>query len=172
MTDKKFYALKAGKSYDFVVDENLEEIFKHCRNSEFQFLSREPIKIISEDKQFEFCEFYMIANVMPVFSDYFFCRLNPDDYADSLFIKPVIISSFGESHNYVMGLPRRINCIDPYRLESVRTDGKSNDKLIISKYTGRFNIFKVYGISDDNIYVSQRLKNLIDNIAPYNVEWE
>lgn len=157
------YSIFSDSEYDYLLYNNFKDIIEFCRKSEFQFLDKKEMFVdIPETEYFEFKDFYYINKAVPLFSEYVFNKINELNLSESVFRKIVNINYQGVSEKYFILLPRRIRCVNYDNIESSRTN---NSTIIIPELIGRFDIFKIADLSDDNIYITERLKLILeDNI--------
>ena len=145
---------------------------KGCLQSEFQFLDRSPLDVeISEDGGTYFPDF-ILQNSIPLISHgikKFFDKFQ----VDYVFYKPIRLtySKLGRAENYFLALPPRINCLDTARSAieveenefALPTDLICEVKKICvaENKIGRYNIFKLAGVVNQEIIVTERLKDAL-----------
>lgn len=177
------YALKALSSAEEYI--HLEGDFARykipCMKSEIQFLDREEtVFTVSKEGGFEIPD--MICQEGIVFLSGRVKQLLDEVGADYVFYKKVHVVShaFGIHETYWMTVPPRIDCIS---LEDsiLKTDWDFEDgiipeleaeKIILSlKMVGRFQIFKIMGVRDNNIYVTQKLYDKLHSVDLEGMEY-
>lgn len=168
-----FYKIQASHTYDTKLSRYVDCISKYCRSSEFQYLTNEPrCWEVSLHENFQFWDYYCIDNVVPLFSDWLWCKIMEFGNTDGLYIIPVTISYSGEKRQYYVAIPPRIYCIDRLNTTLHCDNGIwYADNIVISqKNVGRYNLFKIAGIDDDNIYCSETLAKMLLGISQnYNI---
>ena len=155
---------KPGKS--------LQVLERGCLNSEFQFLDKSPLTVeISEDGGLQFPDF-LLYGCIPLVSSRFKEVL--DGFGvDYLFYKQIrlVFPPLGIHSVYWLALPPRIQCLD---LKKSMIDIEDNEfilpyekmreakKIAINEdETGRYHIFKLAGVVNQDIIVTETLKNVL-----------
>lgn len=141
--------------------------------SEFQFLDRKTVRFeISEDGGLEIPDVILQDNVWFI-SDKVKDTL--DDYgADYVFYKKaeIVCDKFGIFENYWIMVPPRIDCLDidesDFDNEWDFHDGIIPNmdfrKITISPgMLGRYEIFKIMGIDDYNIYITSHMYEVLSS---------
>lgn len=174
------YAETAVEEYFKPNDMLKDELMEGCLNSEFQYLNHEPIESeISEDGGLEFPDF-VISGCVPFISDKF-KRLLDDLKVDNLFYKPIIFTfnSLGIKEYYYLALPPRINCLnwDESNIQAEENEFLTKGELIqeaedivINDYAvGNYKIFKLANVTNQEIIVTEEIKNIIEEAKLENV---
>ncbi len=163
-----FYKLQTKHTYDEVLYEYVRYFSEYCRKSEFQYLTHnEQYWKIPSDSNFEFTDFYYINNEVPLFSTWAWDRVTAYGNTDGIFVIPVRIFYRGEEQLYYITIPPRIYCIDERKTVLKRDRGVYHaENIVISpKETGRYNVFRIAGIDDDNIYIKQIIADKLSEIS-------
>ena len=174
------YAETAVEEYFKPNDMLKDELMEACLNSEFQYLNHEPIESeISEDGGLEFPDF-VISGCVPFISDKF-KRLFDDLKVDNLFYKPIIFTfnSLGIKEYYYLALPPRINCLN-WDESDVQTEEnefltkrelmQEAEKIVINDHAvGNYKIFKLANVTNQEIIVTEEIKNVIEKAKLENV---
>lgn len=153
--------------------DELKVLEKGCWQSEFQFLDHSPLDIEISDEGGIYFPDFILQNSIPLISagiKKIFDKLQ----VDYVFYKPIrlIYSELGRAEYYWLALPPRINCLDssnsvieveenefvlPYEL--IREAKKI---CIAENQIGRYDIFKLAGVVNQEIIVTEKLKNVLD----------
>ena len=186
--DMKFFVMYAETNITEYVKpgKDIEVLRKGCQKSEFQFLNHSPLKIeIADDSGIEFPDFLLNKSI-PLISagiKQTFDELN----IDNLFYKPIqlTLEERGIAENYWLALPPRINCLDIERSEIEVEDNefvmpteliREANKIVINEsQVGRYEIFKLAGVVNQEIIVTEQLKNVLEtenfeNVYFYELE--
>lgn len=177
----EFYTLKSISNADeyIVLAGDFLKIKRPCMRSEYQFLDKKTIRLeISEDGGLEIPDVIFqdgIWFISDKIKDAF------DNYGiDYVFYKKaeIVSNKFGIFENFWIMVPPRIDCLDIDESD-LDNDWDFNDGLIPNmeftkisispKLTGRFEIFKIIGINDYNIYISSGVNDLISSISASGV---
>lgn len=146
---------------DFIVIEErqLKSIRSACRMSRFQMidLSAVEIRSSSDEGGIDFPEFYY-DEAIPLFSEELFAKMK-EHGVDNLLEKQVTVvcEATGEKRRYILGLPPRIDALRKNALDKLEID---------ISLLGNFKIFKLAGVPDNNIYITDELKALFDELTP------
>lgn len=156
------YRLFYGRTEDDFIElepNSFGEIQLPCITSEFQKISTSPLEVHTSDEWggMTFPDFWY-DDAVPLFSDEVF-RAMKQAGADNLFEKEVIVSDElqGISKKYILGLPPRIHVFD--------SNGRFDENRV-----GNYLIFKVADSVDNNIYITEHLKNIFEKIRPLGME--
>lgn len=179
----KYYVMYAETAVEEYIKPNdtlKNELEKGCLNSEFQYLDHELIESeISEDGGIEFPDF-IIAGCVPFISDKF-KRVFDDLQVDNLFYKPIAFtfSLLGLKEYYYLALPPRINCLnwDKSNVQIEENEFLVKNELIheaedivINEYAvGNYKIFKLANVTNQEIIVTEEIKNAVENAKLENV---
>ena len=163
---------KPGKS--------LQVLERGCLNSEFQFLDKSPLTVeISEDGGLQFPDF-LLCGCIPLASSRFKEVLDCFG-VDYLFYKQIrlVFPPLGIHSVYWLALPPRIQCLD---LKKSMIDIEDNEfilpyekireakKIAINEdETGRYHIFKLAGVVNQDIIVTETLKNVLSGSSLENL---
>ena len=145
------------------------QLERGCLNSEFQFLDSAPIAVeISDDSGVHFPDFILHGSIPLVSAAV--KRVLENCGVDYVFYKPVQLtdSNIGEAENYWLALPPRINCLDFERSKISVEDNdfaapsellREAEKIFIAEnQIGRYDIFKLAGVVNQEIIVTEKLK--------------
>lgn len=156
------YRLHYGKlTNEFVEIENtaFQNIQLACIASEFQKISREAIEVYTSDETggMIFPDFYY-DDAVPLFSELCIDIMRKAG-VDNLFTKEVIITDNIQeiSRKYILGLPPRINVLN--------SKGKIDETR-----AANYLIFKIADSSDNNIYITEKLKKAFQKNKPLGME--
>ena len=143
-----------------VIDEQeLHGIRSACRMSRFQMIDLSPSEISSSESEggVEFPDFYY-DEAIPLFSAELFGAMK-NEGVDNLLEKQVTVfcAATEEKRRYVMGLPPRIDALRSNALGALEID---------QGRIGNYMIFKLAGVPDNNIYITEKLKALFDRLEP------
>ncbi len=158
----KFYVLDSShiaEEYVSVSDE-LKDISLICSASEFQHLTKEPRTVELKDASGKIWPDFINENGIPLISDKMklFLVQNGVDY---LFYKKIIFRRSKEEYVYWLALPERISCLNLD--ESVIDDlfGTVEHFAINEDKIGRYEIFKLKGVTNLEIIVTESLAEKI-----------
>lgn len=172
-----FYILKSiSNAEEYVVlTGDFSMLKRPCMRSEYQFLDKKTIRIgVSEDGGLEIPDVIFqdgIWFISDKIKDAF------DNYGiDYVFYKKaeIVSDKYGIFENFWIMVPPRIDCLDIDESD-YDNDWDFNDGLIPNmevrkisisgKLTGRFEIFKIIGINDFNIYVSSGIRDVLTSMS-------
>lgn len=144
---------------------------RHCMRSEYQFLDSKPVRFeISEEGGLELPDVLLQEGIWFVADR---VKDTLDNFgADYLFYKKaeIVGNKFGIFETYWILVPPRIDCLD---LDESDLDGSWDfrdglipdmefRKISISPgMTGRYDMFKIIGINDYNIYITSELYDVL-----------
>ena len=170
-----------GEIEEFVrIDAGLSAIKDACRKSEIQYLDREKIIIAaSESGGTEFPDL-IVYEYMYLFSDEVIKQIKKE-IEQYVFLKPIEITCdiIGKKELYWLIVPPRIDCLD---LDNSEIEDEWDFDLgiipvlhckkirIDDQLVGNFEIFKIAGIDDNNIYINENIKNKIMDINPEGIK--
>ena len=169
----KMYAQPCIEEY-VTPGEGLGVLRKGCRYSEFQYLDHAPISAeVADDGGIIFPDF-IVHQTIPLIS--IGVRRVLDRFnIDYIFYKPVqlTIAARGIAEDYCMALPPRIHCLDVERSTFIAREEEDNEQpierrcevskiVIAQKKIGRYDIFKIANAVNQEIIVTERLKNALD----------
>ena len=142
----------------------LNVLHKACRFSEFQYLDRSTLDVeISDDSGDEFTDF-ILQGIIPLVSTRL-KRVLEKFKVDYVFYKPVRLtcSSLGIAEDYFLALPPRINCLDEERSLIVESKSARLAKKIFidEEKIGRYEIFKLADFENQDIIITERLKEVL-----------
>ncbi len=160
-----------------------EEIFqleRACLTSEFQFLDKSPLAVeLSDEGGLHFPDF-ILRGAIPLVSSAV-KRVLERCAVDYVFFKPVqlTVTELGRAENFWLALPPRINCLD---WERSVFDTEENEFLppselireakkffIDENKIGRYNIFKLAGVVNQDIIVTEKLKDALEDARLENI---
>lgn len=151
------------------------------RKSEFQFLEKSKMEVVASDEGgIEFPDLIVHDDIF-LFSDIIISKIRKE-IEDYVFIKPIEIQSevIGKSELYWMVVPPRIDCLDIDNSE-VEYDWDfdlgiipvlhCNRTIIDESLIGRYQMFKVAGTDDNNIYIVGSLYKIMNSINPEGIRF-
>ncbi len=137
--------------------------------AEYQFLDKSEITAgLSKDSGFEIPDFVTI-NGIHIISDYL-KQILEKEMLDYIFYKKInlIDEKYGIHEKFWITVVPRIDCLDIKKSE-VKCEWDFEDGLvpvlraerieIISKMVGRYKMFRIFGVEDNNIYITGGLYN-------------
>lgn len=144
------------------VSDELKDISLNCCASEFQYLTKDSREIILKEKTGTIWPDFIYENGIPLVSKRMkdFLVYNGIDY---LFYKKIILKKdySSEEHEYWLALPAKINCLN---LENSIIDdllGTVEHFVIDNKRVGRYEIFKLAGVTNLEIIITESLADKI-----------
>ena len=176
----KFYVMYADTCVEDYIrpGPDIQELERGCLMSEFQFLNHYRIRVeADENGGMHFVDFLQ-EGCIPLVSDRFY-RILQQASVDYLFYKPVdiTVSFLGYCEPYWLALPPRIYCVEEeksiFREEKTypRELRKVEDIVIQSGSIGRYQIFQMAGTVNDEIIVTEQLKEKIESNELTNVHF-
>lgn len=171
----KFFVMYAETCMeDYVVPgEEIFQLERACLNSEFQFLDKSTLTAeISDEGGLQFPDF-ILCGVIPLVSTEV-KRVLENFGADYIFFKPIRLTAaeLGRVEEFWLALPPRINCLDWERstievednefLPPVELIREAKKIFIDENQIGRYDIFKLAGVVNQEIIVTERLKNALE----------
>lgn len=160
-----------------------KEIFqleRACINSEFQFLDKSPLTVeISDEGGLHFPDF-ILSGIIPLISTPV-KRVLENFGVDYVFFKPIQLTAreLGRVENFWLALPPRINCLDWERSIIEMENNKFAPPIdlmheaktfFIDKHQiGRYNIFKLAGVVNQEIIVTESLKDALESAGFENI---
>lgn len=159
MSDK-YYAIGSSSNVEeyLSIGSGLADLQKPCAMSEFQYLDKDTVSIEVEVDSGTTCQDFIYEHGVPLISDKvkrFF-----DSYGiDYLFYKKIILkkSSVGMEEPYWLALPPRINCLNFEQSEIDEFLNAADEIVIDSRKIGRYDIFKLSGVTNLEIIVTKKL---------------
>ena len=159
---------------------------KGCWQSEFQFLDHSPLDVeISDDSGIYFPDIILKNSIVLISSGIknIFDKMK----TDYVFYKPIrlIYSELGRAENYFLAVPPRINCLDISRsiIEVEENEFTLPTEIlceakkicIAENKIGRYDIFKLAGVVNQEIIVTEKLRNALaeedfENLFFYELE--
>ena len=183
----RFYVMYAETCVeDYVMPgEVIHTLIKGCYTSEFQYLDKALLKVeISDEGGLEFPDFIICDNCIPLVSERFY-QLMRCSGVDNLFYKPIKLTctKLGLIESYWLALPPRINCLDfEYLIKSGHLECENIDDIpawqlnceasqikLIENNVGNYQIFKLAGVSNQEIIVNDALKETFEKASLDNV---
>lgn len=160
MRMSKYYSIEAATNVEeyISVKNGMKKYERSCQMSELQFLSTDPITVeVDEDSGKVFQDFIYDKGV-PVISD----RLKDflDGFGvDYLFYKKVILTKqkLGIEELYWLALPQSINCLNRDESDIDEVLNYADEIVINDDKVGRYDIFKLAGVTNLEIIISDRL---------------
>lgn len=175
----KFYKMYAENSVEDYAypSEDIEALNEKqaCFKSAFQHLDHEPVECdISEESGLEFADFITTSGI-PLISARF-RRLLDRLEVDNLFYKPVTLTceELGRREQYYLALPPRINCLDMERSElepdvepseciwPEMASWEATKVVILPADVGNYKIFKIAGVLNNDIFVTEEIKGAVE----------
>lgn len=162
---KTFYEISASSCVEeyLRLGSALEAIRDACAGSELQYLDHNPISAEIDESSGPVCQDFIYEHGIPLVSE----RLK--DFFDSwgidyLFYKKVVLkrSETGMAEPYWLALPSRIDCLD---MEEITVDdlfGTAEPLRIIPRNIGRYQIFKLAGVTNLEIIVTEELAQALE----------
>ena len=148
------------------------ELKRGCLNSEFQFLDHSPLSVEISDEGGIYFPDFILKGTIPLISTAM--KRTLDKFGvDYLFYKPIQLtySALGRAENYFLALPPRINCIDTSKsiIEVEKNDFILPTELIrevkkiciAENQIGRYDIFKLAGVVNQEIIITEKLKTAL-----------
>ena len=156
----KYFIMESSKNVEEYVSikTGTKDFSKACQMSEFQFFDDKPITLeVDEDSGIIFQDFIYDQGV-PVISD----RLK--DSLDSLGVDYLLYKKMtltkaktGVEEVYWLGLPPRINCLNREESEIDEILNVADEIVINDDKTGRYEMFKLAGVGNLEIVLSERI---------------
>lgn len=149
------------------------QLERACLNSEFQFLDRTALSVEISDAGGLYFPDFILSGIIPLVSTAV-KRVLENFNADYVFFKPIrlTVTDLGRVEDFWLALPPRINCLDWERsilevednefalpFERMREAKKI---LIDENQIGCYNIFKLAGVLNQEIIVTERLKTALE----------
>ena len=171
----KIYIMKtlSGAEEYIKLEGNLAQLKEACIKSEIQYLSHEKVTFqVSEQGGLEIPD--VICQEGIVFISSQIKEMLDLEGIDYVFYKQadIISDKYGIHENFWIMVPPRIDCIDLDKSDFVAEwdfeEGlvpvlNVNEIRIMPKLLGRFEIFKIFGIADNNIYVRERIYQVLNS---------
>ncbi len=145
------------------LDDSIQELKRGCLNSEFQFLDKAPLEVgVVDEGGIEFPDF-IYQNHIPLISDRFKAVLDKLQI-DNLFYKKIYITCeiTGAREIYWLALPPRINCLNYDKSIVNEVLGYAEEIVIDGNNVGNYHIFKLQGVSNQEIYITKDLKEILE----------
>lgn len=170
-----FYILKSTSNAEeyALLSGDFSDLKKPCMKSEYQFLNKKPVTFnISDAGGLELPDVIMQEGIWLI-SDK--VKNTFDEFGvDYVFYKKanIVDKKFGVSEIYWIMVPPRIDCLDIDE-SNIDTSWDFRDGVvpnlnfsrivISSRMLGRYDIFKIIGINDYNIYVTQKMYKVLSS---------
>ena len=170
----KYYCMYANTCVEEYAKpgKGIQVLERGCLNSEFQFLDQSTLTVeLSDEGGLQFPDF-ILSGCVPLISQRFKEIL--DTFAvDNLFYKQIrfVFPQLGVHSVYWLALPPRIQCLD---LQKSMIDTENNEytlpyekmreakKIVINESeVGRYHIFKLAGVVNQDIIVTETLKRIL-----------
>jgi len=162
------------------------DLERGCLNSEFQFLDKSPLSVeISDEGGIEFPDFILEGSIPLISAGV--KRVFEKFGVDYVFYKPIQLtySLLGRAENYWLAVPPRIDCLDTRKsiievednefLLPTELIREAKKICIAENQIGRYDIFKLAGVVNQEIIITERLKNALaaenfENVFFYELE--
>ncbi len=145
------------------LSDELKDLSLHCSSSEFQYLTKDTREVLLKDKTGTVWPDFINEKGIPLVSKKMkdFLLKNGLDY---LFYKKILLKTDRNSdgHEYWLALPARISCLN---LEDTVIDdlfGTVEHFVINDKKVGRYEMFKLDGVTNLEIIITESLANKIN----------
>ena len=147
--------------YSGIIEEKVpSELRNACADSEFQKIPRGNITLEAYDDSKGFADFYMCCGCIPLISGRVKALFEKMGVTNGeLLYRTVTLHSETETQFY-LALPQRIDCLDKSRTQ-LNPMGRAEKLVITENNVGYFNVFKVRGIVNNNIIVSEKLMDAL-----------
>lgn len=155
-----FFNLTSDKNENYIKIKNeLDDIKDFCRDSEFQFFTREERLVELEGETGNKWSDFMYEKEIPLVSKRFKEFLLEENDIDYLFYKKIILrkKSTGEEKEYWLALPPRIRSFHPRRSEIDTESNRVIHFFMNPRSYGRFEIFKCANVVNEEIAVIDTL---------------
>lgn len=157
---KNYYVMEASSNVaEYIrIREFPEEIRLACSLSEFQYIDRSILYLELDENSGNICQDIIYSEGVLLISERvksFFDSLK----IDYLFYKKAVIEQpeTGREEFYWLTVPFRINCLD-WEESEIDPVLESADKIVIDdEKTGRFDIFKLGGVTNFEIILTEKL---------------
>ena len=157
---KNYYVMEASSNVaEYIrIREFPEEIRLACSLSEFQYIDRSILYLELDENSGNICQDIIYSEGVLLISERvkdFFDSLK----IDYLFYKKTVIEQpeTGREEFYWLTVPFRINCLD-WEESEIDPVLESADKIVIDdEKTGRFDIFKLGGVTNFEIILTEKL---------------
>lgn len=179
----RFYRLTAHTNMEDIVKpgEDITPLVAPCQASSFQFLDHKPLTVeIGEESGLNFPDFLCndgVPLVSPTFK-----RVLDLMGVDNLFYKPVYLDykPLGRHEPYILALPPRIRAVRKEYMRPLGEDSDEGQELQKDAYgiprykingaaVGNYRIFKLADVWDDDIIITQDLKEALEKAHLRNV---
>ena len=160
----KYYFFEASRNVlEYVsVREGTKMLARACQMSEFQFLDTAPLSIEVDVDSGKIFPDFICDNDVPLVSDKFKDCLD-ELGVDYLFYKKIILtkSKLGIEEIYWLALPPRINCLNRDISEIDEVLNVAEKIVINDDRIGRYDIFKLAGVGNLEIIITDKAANKI-----------
>lgn len=158
-----FFNLTAEKNENYIrITNELDDIKDFCRDSEFQFFTREERTVELEGTTGNEWPDFMYEKEIPLVSKRFKEFLLEENDIDYLFYKKMILKkSTGEEKEYWLALPPRISSFNPYKSEIDKKANRVIHFIMNSQNYCRYEIFKCANVVNEEIAVIDSLAEKI-----------
>lgn len=158
--EEKYYGIGSSSNVEEYLKpgQDLEYLSRPCSMSEFQYLDKTAVYSELDKDSGTVCQDFIYENGIPLISE----RLKEffDGFGiDNLFYKKVILQKkdTGMEELYYLALPPRINCLDFEKSEIDEVLNVADEIVIQTNKVGRYDIFKLAGVTNTEIIVTGRL---------------
>lgn len=167
------------EEYISIDDSEFEDIEMYCISSEFQYMNKKEITVYTSDNGGLMFTDFFYNNAVALFSERLY-KMLLNNGVDNLFTKLVRVVSraTGKNKKYILALPPRIDCLDNEKseYEEFSDDSfhslKAVSRLVIDeKKVGGYKIFKLAGVMDNSIYVTDEVKECLKMLEPVGLSF-
>lgn len=167
-----------------VPGKEIDILRKGCSLSSFQYLNHKPITVSVDDNGgTEFPDFLISNGCIPLISERM-KRVFERNKVDNLFYKKIYLedNDLARREVYWLALPPRINCLDFETLFKQGLMSKDDEDIplwqwcieamgfkFISDNIGNYQIFKLSYVMNQDIFVTEALKNALQEAGLENV---
>ncbi len=160
----EYYTLEPSTNVEeyISVKDGMKKYEKHCQMSELQFFNTDPITVeVDMDSGKVFQDFIYYRGV-PIISDGL-KKCFDEIGIDYLFYKKIILTKakLGIEEIYWLALPQRINCLNREESDIDEVLNVADDIVINEDKVGRYEIFKLAGVTNLDIIISKRIADIL-----------
>lgn len=177
------YAVKSfGAIEEYIcIDTDFTALDEACRKSECQFLTKDRMIVGTLDSGgTEFPDLIVRGDVF-LLSDMIIAQIR-EFIEDYVFLKPVEVCCdiIGKKELYWITVPPRIDCLNLDESEidydwdfelGIMPILHAKRTVIDESLTGRYGMFKISGVDDNNIYIKQELMKKIISLNPEGIKF-
>lgn len=159
-----YYVLEASENVEEYVSaiEGTREMAQACQMSEFQFLDLKAISIEVDSDSGRVFQDFLYDSGVPLISERMKECLD-ELQIDYLFYKKILLTKKrqGIEEIYWLALPPRINCLNRELSDIDELLNVADDIVINEERVGRYEIFKLSGVGNIDIIISERLAQIL-----------